>query len=218
LFKPFADFNAGKAWSDQVKPFNFLLVGHVRPFGSPAGADPSRFQLVAPYERDATNWLRLPWIDRYTGNRIAISTVDEMHEPHRARLQTYRDVVQTFRVHPEAKSADAEGRPCGRQTVGLLRRRSVQETYMVHVGKEANKLEEVEAGLEQDAEVIYTEYGHPDRDEWTTVILPTLREENLAAFARACNVSERSLYSLVAGVSRPRKATIARILTSLKSR
>ena len=35
---------------------------------------------------------------------------------------------------------------------------------MVHVGKEANKLEQVEAGLEQDPEVNYNEYRHPDRD------------------------------------------------------
>ncbi len=122
LLKPFAQLNAGKANPDQVKPFSFLLVGHVRPFGYPAGVDPARFLLVAPWEADASKWLRLPWVDRYTGARITISTTAELGGPERARLQTYCDVVRAFRTHPEAKSADAEDRPCGRGTVGLLQR------------------------------------------------------------------------------------------------
>jgi hypothetical protein len=64
-----------------------------------------------------------------------------------ARLQTFHDVIRAFRPHPEVENADAEGLPRGRQTVGLLQRRIVQETYVGHVGKEANKLEEVEAVL-----------------------------------------------------------------------
>lgn len=67
---------------------------------------------------------------------------------------------------PEAKSADAEEAVCARRTVGLLRRRVVKETSVVHVRKEANKLEEVETGLEHDPEVIYTEYRDPKRDPW----------------------------------------------------
>jgi hypothetical protein len=185
LLKPFTDLNAGRIYPDHVKPFNFLLVGHVRPFGYPAGVDPARFQLIAPFESNASKWLRLPWIDRYSGMRIGVSTTAEMDGPDRARLQVYRDVVREFRTHPEAKSAGAHGRACGRQTVGLLARRVVQETYVAHVGKEANKLEEVEAGLEQDPESIYTEYHRPDRDEWAAVILPALRTQNLVAFARA---------------------------------
>ncbi len=113
LLQPFTDLNAGKAYPDQVKPFNFLLIGHVRPFGHPAGVDPTRFQLVAPYESDPRMWLQLPWVDRYSGQRIAISTTEETDGPKRARLQTYHDVVREFRTHPEAKSADAEGKPCG---------------------------------------------------------------------------------------------------------
>ncbi len=92
----------------------------------------------------------------------------------------------------------------------------MRETYVAHVGKEANKLEEVEAGLEQDPEVIYTEYRLPDRDEWSTVILPRLREQNLAALARMCGVTERQLRSLVAGRSRPHARTQARILCALR--
>lgn len=82
-------------------------------------------------------------VDLYSGKRIAVSTTDEMHDSDRARLQTFRDVIAEFRTHPEAKSADVEGRSCDRRTVGLLKRRVVQETHVSYVGKEANKPKEV---------------------------------------------------------------------------
>ncbi len=94
-----------------------------------------------------------------------------------------------------------------RQTVGLLRRRMVQETYVVHVGKEANKLEEVEVGFERDSEIIYTEYQCPELDEWSMEILPKLRQQNLATFARECGVSERQLRTLIGGTVAPRRGT-----------
>ncbi len=138
------------------------------------GVGPVRFQPIAPYKTDPTKWLDLPWIDRYSGQQFLVGTTAAMASLGRARLKTYRDVLREFRRHPEARSFGPDGRPCDRQTVGLLGRRVVQETYVAHVGKEANKLEEVETGLEQDPEAIYTEYHRPDRDEWTTVILPRL--------------------------------------------
>lgn len=212
LLKPFSDLNAGRAWPDRVKPFNFLLVGHVRPFGYPIDVDPTRFQLIAPFETDASKWLRLPWIDRYSGKRVAVSTEDEMHDPDQARLQTFRDVVREFRTHPEAKSADSEGRACSRRTVGMLERRLVEESYVAHVGKEANKLEEVEAGFERDPETVWTEYDCINRDEWTVTILPVLRGQNLADLARKSGISERQLRTLVLGGSRPRRGTKEQIL------
>lgn len=200
-----------------MKPFNFLLVGHVRPFGYPIGVDSSRFQLVAPYETDASKWLSLLWIDRYSGMWIPVSTADVMHALHKTRLQTFRDVIVEFRTHPEAKSLGMDGKPCRRQTVGLLWGRAVQEKYLAYVGKEANKLEEVEARLEQDPEVIYTEHRRPERDEWTTVVLPKLRMQNLSALARGCGVSERTLYSLASGASRPRRTTASKFASTLMS-
>jgi hypothetical protein len=219
LLKPFASLNADKGWPDQVKPFNFLLVGHVRPFGHPVDVDPSRFQLVAPFETDASKWLHLPWIDRYSGKRVAVSTTAEMDDPQRARLQTFRDVFREFRVHPEAKSADASGRACDRQTIGLLRRRVVRETYVAHVGKEANKLEEVEAGLEQDAEVIYTEYCRLDRDEWTLVILPRLRGLTAKEISLCSGLSSRSIKAIRNGKQMPRSRSLellSRLATSVE--
>jgi hypothetical protein len=48
MMKRFADFNAGKRYSEQIKPFNFLLTCHVAPLGHPIGVDPVRFHLITP--------------------------------------------------------------------------------------------------------------------------------------------------------------------------
>jgi hypothetical protein len=45
-----------------------------------------------------------------------------------------------------------------------------------HVGKEANKLEAVEAGLEHDPEAVYTEYISSKYDPWRTLVLPVLKQ------------------------------------------
>lgn len=113
-----------------------------------------------------------PWTGRYSGKRISVSTTGETNGPERARLQTFYDVIRLFHTHPEATRADAHECRCSCPTVGLLRSRVVQETYISHVGDEANTLQEVEVGLEQNSELIYTEYQRLRRDAWTAVILP----------------------------------------------
>lgn len=215
LLKPFANLNAGKPYPDQVKPFNFLLVGHVRKFGYPVGVDPSRFQLIAPYESDAAKWTQLPWVDRYSGDRIAVSTTEADDGPQKARLQSLRDVIGEFQTHPEAKSAGGDGMTCSRRTIGLLQRREVRETYVAHVGKEANKLEEVQAGFEQDPEVIYTEYQRPGRNEWSAVIRPRLLKSNLEVIAAKTGLSVRQLRTITRGRAVPHAANRRKIEAAL---
>jgi len=142
LLKPFAGLNAGKPYPDQVKPFNFLLTAHVARFGHPDGVGPTRFQLIAPYESDPGKWLRLPRIDRSSGRSYRISATADTGGTGVARVQTYGDVLEDFIHHPEAESAGPDGRPCGRQTVGLLRRRGMRSIPELtsHVGKEPNRL------------------------------------------------------------------------------
>lgn len=207
LVRPFAGMNAGKGYTDQFKPFSFMLVGHVPPLGHPTVADPARFQLVAPYETDPRRWLELPWIDRYSGNSVPVTTDPLDQRPTHALLQTYGDVLGAFQTHPEAKSADATGRACTRRTVGLLQRRMVQETYVAHLGKEANKLELVEVGFEHDPDAVRTEYTRPGHDHWSAEMLPVLREANLRDVAAATGISTRQLRNLARGEARPHRKT-----------
>lgn len=134
---------------------------HIGPadLGPLPGVPGVRFQLFAPYEADPRRWLRLPWVDRYSGERYRISTTAETGGVGVARVQTYRDVLEDFLYHPEAKSSGLDGRTCTRQTVGLLGRRVVRSIpeLTAHVGKESNRLEEVEAGVEHDPDEIWTE-------------------------------------------------------------
>ncbi len=94
-----------------------------------------------------------------------------------ARVQTYRDVLEDLLYHPKVKSAGPDGRPCYRQTVGLLRRRvmrSISELTM-YVGKESNWLEDVVAGIEHSPDEAWTEYRDAERDPWKTLVLPVLK-------------------------------------------
>jgi len=42
-----------------------------------------------------------------------------------ARVKSYGDVLREYECHPEAKCAGADGKPCGKQTAGMLQRRYI---------------------------------------------------------------------------------------------
>ena len=72
------------------------------------------------------------------------------------RIQTLSDVIERYRDHPESKSADSRGSPAERWTVGLLARRPITASLLLHIGKETNLLEQQEEGvLEVDPQAIY---------------------------------------------------------------
>ncbi len=171
LMKRFADFNKGKPYEEQLKPFNFLLSAQIATLGHPPGVDPQRFHLIAPYESDATKWLGLKWIDQYSGKHYSIST-NGTQSRNTARVKTYGDVIREYEYHPESKCADSAGKPCAKQTLGLLQRRHIRIDGFRFIGKESNKLEEVESGLIHDPQSVYTEYPDKRRDEWVTKMLP----------------------------------------------
>lgn len=68
VMRSLAALNQGKRYTQQLKPFNFLLTCHVRALGHPAGVDAERFHLIAPYESDPERWSELEWIDQYTAS------------------------------------------------------------------------------------------------------------------------------------------------------
>jgi hypothetical protein len=67
VMRAFVNFNGGKLYASQIKPFNFVLTCQIRPLGHPTGASPERFHLVAPFSKDSRLWLKHAWIDQYTG-------------------------------------------------------------------------------------------------------------------------------------------------------
>lgn len=139
--------NQNDTYAASVKPFNFLISPRVAPLGHPPGVDPQHFHLIAPYTKDARQWTKLRWTDVYSGEQFAISTREGSAGQGIARVQSFGEVIARYRMHPEAKSLGPVGRPCGKRTVGLLQRRPVTLGELVHIGKETNRLEEVEQGL-----------------------------------------------------------------------
>lgn len=105
LLRPFKQMNRRKHYQQQVKPFNFLSTCHVRPFGHPYGSTPERFQLIAPYESDSRRWLKIEWIDRYSGNTYRIRTTGDHGARRTARVKTYADVIEEYedRLLPGAR-------------------------------------------------------------------------------------------------------------------
>jgi len=72
---------------------------------------------------------------------------------------------------------ESAGQRClQRESIGVLHRRHVRVERIVYIGRESNRLEEIEAGIIHSPESVYTEYPDPSRDEWETKILPVLKE------------------------------------------
>jgi hypothetical protein len=147
----------------------------------------------------------LPWIDQYSGTLYEITTEGFHDSRGVARVKTYGEVLREYEFHSGAKSADAKGKPGGKQTFGLLRRRHVRVERIMYIGKESNRLEEIEAGVIHSPESVYTEYPDPQREEWRTRILPVLKKIPIEVLMRFSGRSRSMLVRALAGRSRPRK-------------
>ena len=215
--RSFAFLNAGKPYPEQVKPFNFVLSCQVKQLGHPVGANPERFHLIHPYDSDSSSWVDTDWIDQYSGGLFRITTEGYHGGPETARVKTYGEVLREYEFHPEAKCADPDGEVCDKQTTGLLSRRNVQIDRIRFIGKESNALEDVEAGLIHDGELVYTEYCDPARDEWSTRIRPVLKKTPLVLLISNTGLSRRALIDLRAGRSRPHRRNLVRLEMALRS-
>jgi hypothetical protein len=203
ILRPLAALNEGKPYRDIIKPFNFLVTCHVKPFGHPTGADPEKFHLIAPYEADPRRWLKMNWIDQYSGSEYSITTEGIYGIGKAARVKTYDEVAREYEYHPESKCADADGNTCEKPTTGLLQRRHVYIDLIRYIGKESNLLEDVEAGLIHSAHGVYTEYTDPRRDEWTVKVLPALKKVAVPELLAKSGMRRSALFEALAGRSRP---------------
>ena len=195
----------GKSYPDQIKPFNFLLTCHVSPFGHPIGADPAHFHLIAPYESDPRKWLKLNWIDQYSGKTYRVTTAGQHGTRLTARAKNYGDILREYEFHPESKCADADGKPSGKKTVGLLQRRHIRIGLIKYIGKESNNLEAVESGLIHSSQSVYTEYPDSRRDEWQTKIIPALKKIPISQLEKLSGLSRRMIINARTGKTRPHR-------------
>ncbi len=190
LLKPFKKYNKERPYEGQVKPFSFLLAAHVALLGHPPGVDPLHFHLVAPYNPDPRQWLKIKWVDIYSGKTFKITGSSES-TPDLARIKTYRDVLNEYRVHIEAKSLGPDGQTCKRFTSGLLLRRPVLAVLITYIGKESNKLEQVQNGIIHSIDLAIDEYEDPAL--FKKFIVPVLREIPLKNLQKKSGLDRRTL-------------------------
>jgi hypothetical protein len=205
LLHLFDHLNNGRHYAEQIKPYNFILTTHVASLGHPPGTDPERFHLYAPYTRDAQQWLRMEWVDGYSGRIFHITTTGPIGREGLARVKTYADVLAEYRVHREPKSLGPDGSRCTHSTRGVMQRRWVIATDIASVGKESNKLEDVEAGLVHDVAEVFTEYTDPRRGTFKTLALPVLRDLPPREIASEVGLDLKSVKQIRAGRTEPHR-------------
>jgi hypothetical protein len=176
---------------------------------TPAESDPTKFHLAAPFERDARKWLALKWTDIHSGKKYGVTTSD-YPSAILVRVKSLRDVLEGYRTHPEPKSCGSEGDACGRGTVGLLMRRPVHATSLTYLGKESNRVEEVEVGLVHSWSDVLSSYVDPEA-EWREKLLPKLHEIPRALAAQLLQLTERAVTALRSERARPSGETRSRL-------
>jgi hypothetical protein len=214
VLNPFQRLNRGKAYSEQIKPLNFIFSAITHPFGEPDGFDPATFRAVAPFEKDPAKWLALPWFDLGSGRRIRITTQGVTGGPGLARVKSVREVIDEHQLRPEPKSCDLEGRPCSRDTRGLLNRRPVVVGAINYIGKESHRLEEAQAGVVTEEDFV-SDFG-PAASVWELLVRPVLKYIPASLLESRSGLSRRQVKRLRNDYSRPRRKTEA-ILTRIAS-
>jgi len=96
-------------------------------------------------------------------------------------------------------------RLAGSRPSGYFTDDTYESKRIVYIGRESNRLEEIEAGVIHSPESVYTEYPDPHQDEWKTKILPVLKKIPITALMRVSGKSRSMLARALAGRSRPRK-------------
>lgn len=93
---------------------------------------------------------------------------------------------------------------CPRERVCDVRqRRPVHAASLAYIGKESNKLEEVDAGMVQMWDEVRDEYADPRHDPWGTVVVPVLREMPVSLLVQETSLKERAIQYARKGVTQP---------------
>lgn len=114
----FKKLNEGKPWREQIKPFNFFLVGF-----QTIEENGKLIKPMAPFTKDYQKIVYEPFIDYETG---------EVKEGSKYFKPLSRTILQ-YVDHPENKF-DGD--------VGVLERKHIQADSLVYIGKEANNIED----------------------------------------------------------------------------
>lgn len=199
----FDRLNAGKPYSAQVRPFNFMLMFQPRRLADWSewraangfdGGDSTPPCIIAPYN-SAPSEAAARCFDRDSGTPVS----PEM-------LKTYGDALAQYPLRPEAKFQNADYADCGE-----TKRRHVSAAAVVHIGKEANRWEEQSyIGADPEAEVTY---GAPaqEREAVLAQITKAADRHGLGPLARFAGVSRQHLGAVLTGDGVPSEKLLTRL-------
>ena len=211
LMKWFDTYNANKPYSEQVRPFNFLLMFQADPLADwdswreahgiePAGQALATPCVIAPFESDPKK-ASARCFDRDTGTPVPATM-----------LKTYRQALSQYHLRPEPKFLNADFRD-----IGETQRRHVQVTGVVYIGKEANRWEEQSyLGIDPEAAIIY---GAAERDhaEFVVDLNTAIDRFGSVAIAKAAGVSRQHLTAIVQGDAKPSDKMVERLKKGIVS-
>lgn len=213
LLKWFRIHNEKLAYTDQVRPFNFLSAFQASRFPSDnddavsLGAElqtkgrPRRRCVpkpIAPYDADSARASK-KCFDRETGKPVPAS-----------QLKTYRQALAQYHLSPEPKFLGAE-----HLDRGPTRRRHVQAISTEHIGKEANRWEEqYYLGLNLDMQI---EYGADKIN--SGALREKLRASKLSSrqLADATSISRNDISAFRRGKSALSQHQLQRLFAAVKS-
>ena len=195
LLRWFKIYNEGKPYSEQIKPFNFLLMFQTSKINRVPYLDDSDENIkfkhlpkaIAPFCKDSTIASE-KCFDRNTGKAIS-----------KEQLKSYAQCLAQYHLHPENKfhNADYLDR-------GIVQRRHVQAVAIEHIGKEANRWEEqLYLGENPEAQI---EYGtSPEQKERIRgTVLTLCRPFGPRKLARQAELSASDVSDILQGKRNPR--------------
>jgi hypothetical protein len=193
-------------------PFNFCLVAQIHGYAPQAGES---LRLIAPFEPNPRRWKRMRWTDAASDQTFRIATLDRDgyagSDGNAILVKSYRGVAIEFLSKPEAKLQPVGARsPRGYR--GLHERRVVTPGEQVNIGKEANRIEDVEAGLLRADEVLNRYAPRDSRDAVFERVRPIVCAFSPARVAHETGISARTIERVRAGGA-PTRAHRSQLLT-----
>ena len=187
----FDRYNAGKPYHRQVRPFGFMVM-----FQQDEGqSGPSTMlRVIAPFNRNPAAAARQAF-DRDSGQPVSPRL-----------LKTYASALRTYYNHPEAKFLNGE-----RGDRGPTRRRHIVAKSIIHIGKEANKLDiQSVSGVDPDAQVEFCALSE-NRAGRVKSARAALKQFGPSRMARKTGLSRQYLSKLTGTQAIMPEATLAKI-------
>jgi hypothetical protein len=130
------------------RPYNFFLYPILADCGYPGSVgDPKKFSLVTSFESDQSKWPDSRCInigDPLNPDPKCYTLITDFTSPRYgtrtvAIADTFKSLLYRYMMHPEAKSLGPDGKPCKRDTRGLLQRVHVIAGKHRLIGKECDR-------------------------------------------------------------------------------